>query len=184
MSLSQVVEAVVQTKIETFLEQYSLEELIANVKRNNVGIPNKQLKELEEEVERTYNTCAALPTKGTKAITEEYHLPYARVNNWRHKDCVPKILTTHRRPLTPQTREERLSFAYILGVYSKISSSTNEEEKSFEPNIADPKTRKRALAKGRILLGEELTENSKGLRFSDKRLVSILNHCLYDEFTS
>jgi hypothetical protein len=184
MGISHIIEPASQTRIETFLGQYSLEDLVANVKRNNVWESKGRLKELEGEVERTYRACAALSTRGTKEITVNFNLPYARVNNWRHKDCVPQILTAHRRPLTPKTKEERLSFAYILGVYSKISSSTNKGKKSFEPNIADPKARKRALANGRVLLGEELTEKGKSLRFSDKRLVSVLNHCLYDDFTS
>ncbi len=177
-------------RIATFLHQHSLEKVVGNVARNNIWESEPRIQELELEVRRTYQACELVVAgKSVPAIARQYHLPVPKVSNWRYKDCIPDILESHAVPLTPDSKtKQRLSFAYLLGVYCKTRSKSPSRlklgKKPFHARISDPVARERVLRSGRVFLGEDFQEEGVTVYYPNHTFARVLNYCVHNEFES
>lgn len=172
-----------RSKIFMFLTKYSLDEIVENVRRNNPWETEEKLVGMENEIRITYNALELLvKEESPTVIASVLNLPISRLNNWMYLDCIPKNLSAHQKPLTPSTEQERISFAYLLGVYSSISGKSDFGKSSFAPKVNNSFSLRKALEMGRIFLVNELRVEGNRLRHSDGRLAKVLNHCLVEEF--
>ncbi len=176
-------------RIATFLHQHQVNAVVDNVRRNNPWESEFRIEELESEVRRTYQACESVVTgKSVYAIARQYALPVHKVRNWHSKDCIPRLLGSHARPLTPSTREERFSFAYLLGVYSKSRSKSSSRsklgQKPFHAKVSDAAARERVLRNGKVLLSDELQEDGVTVYYPHRAFARILHYCVRNDFES
>ncbi len=167
----------------TVLEGISLEELVRNVRNNNLWENEEWVRKEQDLVGRVYQAyLVAIKTDiPTIEISKRYRLDSGTPKNWREKKF-PKQLRSYRRSFLPENQKEREYFATLLGIIARVRVHSQLPKKTITKKIPNNQSLQEIKLMFGILSGEETRVKREVISVSNVKFLRTLDYTLENNF--
>lgn len=162
----------------TLLEGLTLDALLHNIEDNLCWKEPQDVEAVKEQAKRTYLLYEGVMKRGADLteIAATYDVPRSSLYAWKNERKVPLILKTHKRSYLPKTPEQRMAFAYILGLFAIDSKIGEEETRHSSKRIQNKKLRRKAAKAIRSFTGRKPIETEEQIVINHHIFSNILKH--------
>lgn len=160
------------------LECLTIDTLSQNIEDNLCWKERHEIESVKEQAKVTYTLYQEVMKRGAdlSEMAATYDIPRSSLYAWKHQRKVPRILKIHRRSYLPKTADQRIAFAYVLGLFATDSRIGEEEGRHTSKRISNKGVQKKAAKVIRSFTGRKPITTGDQLIFNHHLFSNIVRH--------